>query len=776
MPSSIPRLRWLFATAAILLLGVVAGFYFYGRYRVSHLAGKSTIKALGVEIQQSTEGFSLSKSENGRNLYTIRAKNATQFKQGGRAELHDVNIVVYGRQGDRFDHIYGASFEYDPQSGDIISQGVVHIDLESAQQAGPQPEDSPPQQAKDPVHIETANLVFNQKTGQAETNGRVDFRNQQTSGSAMGASYDSKENMLTLTSEVHVHSEGTHPLDLAARHGVITKNPRQIVLDDALLDRENGTMQANQATIFLRSDNSVDHIIGVGEVQMTSINKGERFVVRAPQGQVNAEGKHNEITNALLSGGVTMEQTGAHPMNGQAGRVLLDFADAKLRKVHATDGAKLLQPPASPTSAPVRAPGAAGTNANAQTVELDAETIDLRLSGEQVLETADTSGPAQVVILSAGNSSSSRQTAPSRTVVTAGKFDATFANNRMQTVHGAPNARIVSSTPGQADRVSTSRQITADFDNAGAISKLVQQGDFVYHEPLPNHGERAAWAEKATYDPADQLLTLVGSPRMVEGSMTTTARAIRMWRGSGDAQADSDVKTTYSDLKAQPNGALLAGSDPIHVTARSMTARRDTGMARYTGDARLWQGPNIVQAPVIDFNRDQRSMAAQGSPQVPVRNILVQQPAKGQPSPVTVTSLRLTYMDLQRLAHYEGGVLVKSADGTMTSEQADVYLKPSAPGAPATASLPTDGSSQLDHMVAEGQVVVTQPARRANGQKLVYTADDGKYVLTGGPPLVWDAAKGTTTGDSLTFWNRDDRVLVEGGQNAPAVTKTRVSK
>ena len=37
-------------------------------------------------------------------------------------------------------------------------------------------------------------------------------------------------------------------------------------------------------------------------------------------------------------------------------------------------------------------------------------------------------------------------------------------------------------------------------------------------------------------------------------------------------------------------------------------------------------------------------------------------------------------------------------------------------------------------MVAIGKVVVTEPNRRAVGDKLVYTADDGKYLLTGKIP------------------------------------------
>jgi lipopolysaccharide export system protein LptA len=133
------------ALAAVM---VVAGFYVRARLEL-----RSTLKNLpgkiGLDIQQTSEGFTLSKSENGRTLYSIHASKATQFKVGGRSELHNVNIIVYGRNSDRFDQIYSEQFIYDQQTGMVVSKGEVDIELEgnlesdpSADRgAGVQPED-----------------------------------------------------------------------------------------------------------------------------------------------------------------------------------------------------------------------------------------------------------------------------------------------------------------------------------------------------------------------------------------------------------------------------------------------------------------------------------------------------------------------------------------------------------------------------------------------------------------------------------------------------------
>ena len=86
MSVSIVRLRMWFAGLAIVAIAVVAGFYFYARIQ-QRLLLKNLPAKLGIEIQQSSEGFTLNKSEGGRTLFTIHASKVVQYKQGGRAHL-----------------------------------------------------------------------------------------------------------------------------------------------------------------------------------------------------------------------------------------------------------------------------------------------------------------------------------------------------------------------------------------------------------------------------------------------------------------------------------------------------------------------------------------------------------------------------------------------------------------------------------------------------------------------------------------------------------------
>jgi lipopolysaccharide export system protein LptA len=751
MALQITHLRRWFALGAIGMVLLVAGMYLYARHRIRN-ALKEVPEKIGLEVQQTAQGFTISRSEQGHTLFKVQASKAIQFKQGGRAELHDVAITLYGRDSTRFDQIYGSDFLYDPQSGDVTAQGEVQIDLETNPQGLTKPDQAVPKELKDPIHLKTTGLTFNQKTGNASTKEKVEFEIQQATGSAIGATYVANTSVFTLESHVNIVFNGTMPARVTATRAAIKKNPQVVALD--LPHVENGAQrsQAEKAAIFLRADNSVERVLATGDVRVKAVG-AQNTQVRAAQLELLMMQQQGGLQTAIFSGDVRMESSGAQQAEGNAGRLVLNFSERNvLTSAHTEENVKLVahQKPAS-GSAP------------AQDIELTAPIVDFVVANGNKLQHAETSGAAQIAILPSVPNSGQQ------TLITAGKFLANFDDQgQLTSVRGAPHGRIVNTNPGQPDRVSTSDNLDASFRPASGIQAITQEGHVAYVD-----AERKGWADHAKYMPADQILVLRGSPRVIDGTMTTTARNMRLNRATGDAFADGDVKSTYSDLKAQPDGALLASSSPIHVTARAMLAHRSPAIADYTGNARLWQDANIVEAPSIRFDRDQRSVIAQASPSQMVSTVLIQTDKSGKVTPVTITSLRLSYTDKERKAHFDGAVQAKGSDATITSDQMDVYLKSRGQSA-ATPAIAATG--RVDRIVALGRVLVSQPGRTARGDQLVYAAAEDKFVLTGGPPSIFDAEHGKITGVSLTFFRHDDRVLVEGNDKSPTVTQTRVAR
>jgi lipopolysaccharide export system protein LptA len=873
MPLPVYHLRRWLAVIAVVCTVVVAGMYLRVRFhQLSILRGIPG--KIGIDIKQTATGFQFSKSDGKRTLFTIEASDLKEFKTDGRTELHKVNIVLYGRDSSRFDRIYGDDFTYDPKSGDIIAKGEVQIDLEANPAGRTNPDQSLPKELRSSIHLKTRDLVFNRESGNAMTPARVEFSTPQAAGSAVGVLYAGKANTLTLASQVRVEIPGDVSSTIEASSGLITGEPRVVLLEHPNVVRGDETMQADHAKLFLTADNDVERIIATDNVHAqlseaaseTTADRGKEAKNKTgparttpaangpqkptPDTQVQSDeaeflltGKQNQLRTATLTGHVELERAGTQPMHGTAGRVILDYAGQnQLQKVHALDQVRLTQ------SSTAREPAAAKDSAKdsgPQDFSLTASAVDFLVVNGRFLDRAETFGPAQITILSAppaqsGSRTSSPQSAPvpaaQQTVVTAGKFNARFetvdGSSRLSTIHGAPEARIVNQGPGQPERVSTSETVDATFLPQGGIATVTQQGNVVYTDDQSPDKRTQATADLARYTPADQMLALTGTangnPRVVEGGMATTANTIRINRATGEALAEGDVKSTYSELQEQPNGSLLASSSPIHVTARSMTARNHPAIAVYTGGARLWQDANVIEAPTIQFDREHRSLVAQGTATRPVSTILVQpekpqperiQPEKTQPEKnvpplpapaparasqpqapkkasatrtasapesdlptlVAITAAKLTYVDSERKAHYEGGVSAKSTDFTASSQTMDVYLLPrsqivSQNASPAKQNQSVTGQGRVDRVVAQGHVLVLQPNRRAEGEKLVYTAAEDKFVLTGGSPSIFDAEQGKITGVSLTFFRADDRVLVEGEASTPVVTQTRVAR
>jgi lipopolysaccharide export system protein LptA len=830
MSSSVSRLRRWFAFGAILMIATVAGMYFYARWSLRKAIHSIPAK-MGLDIQQTAEGFSISKSIEGRTQFTVSASKAVQFKEGGRADLHNVKIIIYGKEADRFDQITGDDFAYDPGSGNVNAKGRVLIDLQANPEGIRHSDQTPPAQIRNPIHLETDGLSFNKNTGDASSSGKVVFQTPQASGSAVGVEYVAKTGTMTLLSAVTMIIHRPQPVHLTANHGVITKQPHQVFLTEVHMTREQQDARSDQATFFLREDNTVERILAEGDVEsdVRSASNSETHE-RSDRAELFLTGTRNQLTSAILSGNVEMisqgaqasgrtgespfptqaqptqaqptqaqgmqSAQGAQPARAFAGRVTLHFgAEQKLQTVHAEEGVRLTQKNSHATLIAASSPakGDGGT----QDIEMTAPVMDFVVKDGRLLEQAVTSGPPQIVITQPG--------ANQKTVVTAAKFTAKFTDkNRLATLHGEPDAKIVSSlidptkvnaskgdasTPGsnrtsaheETDRISTSRMLDVVFLPEGGIRSITQTGSVAYVD-----GTEKAWGQRGEYTTADQMLVLTGSPRVVNGGMTSTAQTVRMNRATGDAFADGNVKSTYSDLKAQPDGAMLASSDPIHVTSRSMVAHRSPAIAVYTGDARLWQNSNIVEAPTLQFDRDHRSLFAHGeiggageapaptqSLSQPVSTVLVQVDKDGKVTPIHATSARLNYADAERKVYLDGGVTVKATDATMKGEQMTVFLLPRSQSKPGSnRAMP----GQVERIIAEKKVVITQPTRHATGERLVYTSADDKFVLTGGPPSIFDAERGKTTGDSLTFYRTDDRVLVEGRETSPTVTRTQVAR
>jgi lipopolysaccharide export system protein LptA len=235
----------------------------------------------------------------------------------------------------------------------------------------------------------------------------------------------------------------------------------------------------------------------------------------------------------------------------------------------------------------------------------------------------------------------------------------------------------------------------------------------------------------------------------------------------------------------------LGGSGPVHVVADRAHLDKPADLTTFYGKdgepARMWQGSDSVAAPVLELSRTHSTLSAHGpAAAVAAVNAVFTGSPKDQtpnahpnpaapPSVVRLQSRTLLYSDNDHKAVFGGAVVAQTPSGRVNSNFMDLYFTPRSGGQP---SGKTSQSSQVSRIVARGAVELEQPGRKGSGEELTYTSDDGKFVLTGSraaPPRIFDQTRGTVTGNALIFNDRDDSVVVSGG-DAKAVTQTRVAR
>ena len=249
MRLTIERMRALVLLGGGLLIAALVVFLAVGRWK-SHFNLHEIPKRLGANIQQEANGVTYTQAHGGHTLFKIHASKVVQLKQGGRAILHDVQIELYGEDGARVDRISGAEFEYDQKNGTATATGPVEISLTRPAEAiaaahSAMPRDgagkntganAPKNTAPNPgpntpltsaaqiasqgeIHVKTSGLVFDQKSGIATTDQRVEFAIAQGTGSSVGATFDSENGQLVLDRAVELDMRrGPQKVLLHARH------------------------------------------------------------------------------------------------------------------------------------------------------------------------------------------------------------------------------------------------------------------------------------------------------------------------------------------------------------------------------------------------------------------------------------------------------------------------------------------------------------------------------------------------------------------------------
>ena len=819
--------RWS-AAVAILMAAAVAGVYLHRAYLARRERALAP-PAVPASIEERSAGFSFSKVEGDRTTYTVRAANATQFKDGNRNLLEDVWITAYGQNGDRNDTLRTKSCDYISASssasatgsasssssgGTMTCAGDVEIDLESAADAKTYPgaANGEPSPAAHVMHVSTSNLSFQQDTGVASTDRAVKFRFPGGSGKAVGLRFDSQQGELDLAHDVEI---SMLPENSTTTQAALPTTPA------AEANSANGPIMIRGQSITYSHTDGIAHLRGPAEIQdgandltaesialqldenfhaQRAIASGQPEVHRTdPERQIAASA--DEFTALFTPAGFiarVIADGHVHATSERRGEQdTFDAAHAELdmepvtgqpRMLTASGGTKGVARVGTTTRTFSTAaleisfaqPGAHGRSAQPELVHTLAPA------------TAEWTAPiAASNAASTANAASPVLTAPSMqtTRMTGQTLDLHYASSgQIDHLTGTGGVEIDQDLGAAGTRASTSQNLVAHFDSAADWTTVDQSGNVHYRDP-----QGTADADHSHLDHAANTATLAGDVVVTDASSRTTAASATFAQDTGVLHAEGRVISAELANAAHPVANF--SEQPARVSADHLIADRGAGHATYSGHARLWQGESVMQADTIELDNPAQTLTALGhvravfpaaawtqsqstqgnaKPAVgaPAQKVAAQKSTAQPPQPPDLWHAqgdRLTYWSQKNLGRLEENASADSQEASIRAPTIDFLFAPVDPNNPS-------GAKQLVRTTATGGVTVRQLDRHGTSQRADYTVADRKFVLSGGPPVLRDDSGNSTTGRQLTFIFADDTIVVDSEEGTRTLTLHRVEK
>jgi len=624
--------------------------------------------------------------------------------------------------------------------------------------------------SSDGLEVMTESIIYEQQNNIARTEAPVQFRHGEISGSSVGASLRAKDHVLTLPQSAHVISVDPDP----NKKGV---EPVEIRGDRAEYLEKDGTVKfegnvnvtqgerqgrADLATSFVNlQTKKLERIEARGNSRLESREKGKASEAQSRDMDFFFDDGRRLKNSAAYGAARARSLEPDSPREITAERIDITYKPSEKSSVMQLINAQ--------GRAVMRLEAILGSaregDWSERMVEADAIQASLRDDGKNLAHAEATGGAVLTVTPKRITPSSEKKT------LRAPKFGADFfeTGNAIKTFIAEPNpiAEFDPMQPESKDKDASAKRLkktlsgkkmTANFSQQTQdVSDLTVDGDAKLIE-----GERVATGARGVYTASNQTVAMRGKPQVWDSSMRSSADEIDANVYSSESELRGRARTTYFNRDSTGGAAPFKNKkDPVTIASDRAIVKHNEGAARYIGNARAWQGDDFVRAEHIELDKGERTMTAWNNAQSAFYNF-EREVEKGRKEivPVFASSDRIIYTDANRTAHYEGSVKIRQGTDRIDSATADAVM---------------DEENKLISLTASKDVVMTQPARRATGDQVVYTAATDTAILTGNFAVVEDHEReAVTKSPKLTLHLRDARIEANDDNNVGSGVKRRV--
>ena len=348
---------------------------------------------------------------------------------------------------------------------------------------------------------------------------------------------------------------------------------------------------------------------------------------------------------------------------------------------------------------------------------------------------------------------------PPRTITAATLTAAAEGGPSLNAARFVDNVEYREAPPGGTPRIVRSRTLdAATAPGLGSMTDARFAGAVRFEE-----GQMRAASGQARYlvdrgridlDGVDQ--TTGQSPRVTDGRVAIDAGHIEITSAPRRITAARDVRSVMLPMAEAPaadagRAGMLERDQPVYATAAALDYDSTARVAVYTAEApalaRLWQGDTTVQADRLTVDDATGNLAGKG--RVATTFIIEEQDEKTGKRERTASigsADDFLYEDGPRKATYTGSAHVSGPQGDLQASRIELFLALAA--------------NELERLEAYTAISLRDATRVVSGDRLTYTAAEGRYLVVGSPVKI-EADCRETTGRTLTFYRSTNNIVVE---------------
>lgn len=223
-----------------------------------------------------------------------------------------------------------------------------------------------------------------------------------------------------------------------------------------------------------------------------------------------------------------------------------------------------------------------------------------------------------------------------------------------------------------------------------------------------------------------------------------SAKDIVLDTEKNNLEANDNVKVILNPGQGENTMGFFSQEKSIFITSDKMRYSADLERFLFAGGIKSWQEKEILQTDELSVDQKTGKIECIGQ----VKSIFPYESKNNQnQGRVEISANKMSYNPEEKTITFSDACSLKAREVKMTSQTILIKFN-------------EEQGGEMQEFLATGNVIIAQQQSEGRGENARFDVDNETIVLLGNPVLT-DKDRGRITGDKLTFFIAEDRIVVE---------------